>query len=162
MAKRSGAIAAFTALCLFAAFVLPAIPQPTSYHDFADHRALFGVANFPDVATNVGFLLVALLGFAVVFESRTVFEHASERLPYAVFFFGMLLTAIGSAYYHLAPDNARLFWDRLPMTIAFMSLLAAQIADRLSVRLGLALLVPMLLIGAASVLYWRTTEEAGV
>ena len=33
----------------------------------------------------------------------------------------MLLTAVGSSYYHLAPDNERLFWDRLPMTIAFSS-----------------------------------------
>src|SRR5262245_23992610 len=105
MAKRIQAVAIFTALCFLAAFVLPAMPQPTSYHDFADHRALFGVTNFLDVATNVGFLLVALLGFAAVFQTRTGFEHDSERLPYAVFFFGMLLTAIGSAYYHLAPDN---------------------------------------------------------
>ena len=73
----------------------------------------------------------------------------------------MLLTAGGSAYYHLAPDNERLFWDRLPMTIAFMSLIAAQVADRMSVRAGLILLVPMLLVGAASVLYWRATERAG-
>jgi hypothetical protein len=73
----------------------------------------------------------------------------------------VLLTALGSGYYHLAPDNERLFWDRLPMTIAFMSLIAAQVVDRIDVRAGLALLVPMLLVGAASVLYWRATERAG-
>lgn len=161
MARETRVIAAVTALCVVAAFVLPAVPQPASYHDFADHRALLGVANFLDVASNLGFLLAALLGFAVVFRSRAAFEHESERVPYAVFFAGMLLTAVGSAYYHLAPDNERLFWDRLPMTIAFMSLLAAQVADRLSVRAGLALLVPMLLIGAASVWYWLATERAG-
>ena len=31
----------------------------------------------------------------------------------AVFFAGILLTAFGSSFYHLAPDNERLFWDRL-------------------------------------------------
>ncbi|MBX3026861.1 META domain-containing protein [bacterium] len=161
MAKRARPIAVVTALCLLAAFVLPAVPQPTGYHDFADHRAWFGVANFLDVASNVGFLLVALLGFGAVFAAPAAFAERRERVPYLVFFTGMLLTAIGSAYYHLAPDNERLFWDRLPMTIAFMSLLAAQVADRLSVRAGLLLLVPMLLLGAESVVYWRATERAG-
>jgi hypothetical protein len=71
------------------------------------------------------------------------------------------LTAAGSAYYHLAPDNERLFWDRLPMMIAFMSLIAAQVVDRISVRAGLVLLIPMLLTGLASVVYWIATERAG-
>lgn len=162
MATRTRPIAVITALCLLAAFVLPAVPQAPSYHDFADHRPLLGIANFLDVVSNIGFLLVALLGFRVVFRTPTAFALAGERIPYLVFFAGMLLTAIGSAYYHLAPDNERLFWDRLPMTIAFMSLLAAQVADRLSVHAGLVLLAPMLLLGAASVLYWRATEQAGV
>ena len=48
------------------------------------------------------------------------------------------------------------------MTIAFMGLVASQIVDRIDIRAGLALLVPMLLIGAASVIYWRITERAGV
>jgi hypothetical protein len=42
-----------------------------------------------------------------------------------------------------------------------MSLVAAQIVDRINVRAGLALLLPMLAVGAASVLYWRATERAG-
>jgi hypothetical protein len=79
-----------------------------------------------------------------------------------VFFAGVVLTGLGSGYYHLSPDNERLFWDRLPMTVAFMSLLAAQVVDRIDTRTGIALLVPMLLVGAASVLYWRATERAGV
>lgn len=161
MANRVRALAAFTALCILAALVLPAMPQPTGYHDFADHRALFGVANFLDVASNLGFLLVAGAGLTAVLRPSTCFAHGGERLPYAVFFLGMLLTALGSAYYHLAPDNERLFWDRLPMTVAFMSLLAAQVVDRIDVRAGLALLVPMLLIGAASVVSWRASERAG-
>lgn len=163
MGRETRVIAAVTALCVLAAFVLPAMPQPPDYHDFADHRAVFGVTNFLDVVSNVGFLVVALLGFVVVVRApAAAFARAAERVPYAVFFAGMLLTALGSAYYHLAPDNERLFWDRLPMTIAFMSLLAAQVADRLSVRAGLAVLGPMLLIGAASVLYWRVTERSGM
>ena len=162
VARRGLYIAAFTVLCIAAALLLPAMPQPPGYHDFADHRVVFGIANFLDVASNLGFLLVGVAGLWVALRSRTRFEFAAERWPWVVFFSGMVLTAAGSSYYHLAPDNERLFWDRLPMTVAFMSLIAAQIVDRISVRAGLALLLPMLLVGAASVVYWRATERAGV
>jgi len=161
MKNRNSYLIGFTVLSLLAAVLLPAMPQPVAYHDFADHRAMFGVANFLDVASNLGFLLAALAGLAVILRPCTQFEFGRERWPYAVFFAGMLLTAVGSAYYHLAPDNERLFWDRLPMTIAFMGLIAAQVGDRISVRTGLTLLLPMLLVGAASVIHWRVTERAG-
>ena len=161
MTRRTLSVLAATALSVVAAVGLPRFPQPLEYHDFADHRALAGIANFLDVASNLGFLVVGLVGLAVVARPRTVFEHRVERWPYAVFFVGMVLTALGSAYYHLAPDNERLFWDRLPMTVAFMSLLAAQVVERFAVRVGVALLAPLLLVGAASVVYWRATERAG-
>ena len=47
------------------------------------------------------------------------------------------------------------------MVIAFMSLIAAQVSDRVSARLGLALLGPLLLVGIASLVYWLATERAG-
>lgn len=161
MPTRAWYVIAFTVLAAAAAFLLPAIPQPAAYHDFADQRVMLGVANFLDVASNAGFLLAGVAGLVIVARPRTQFSVGAERLPYAVFFAGLLLTAAGSAYYHLVPDNERLFWDRLPMIVAFMSLVAAQIVDRINIRAGLALLVPMLLVGAASVLYWRATERAG-
>lgn len=161
MTTRTWIILGFTALSVAAAFLLPAMPQPIEYHDFADQRHLFGVANFLDVASNAGFLLVGVAGLFVVLKPRTPFEHNSEHWPYAIFFVGLVLTALGSGYYHLRPDNEHLFWDRLPMTIAFMSLIAAQIVDRISVRVGLLLLLPMLLIGIASAVYWLVTERAG-
>lgn len=161
MTTRTWTILAFTAFSIAAAFLLPGMPQPTEYHDFADQRDLFGVANFLDVLSNAGFLFVGIAGLFVVLKPRTLFEHNSERWPYAIFFVGLVLTALGSGYYHLRPDNEHLFWDRLPMTIAFMSLIAAQIVDRISVRVGLLLLLPMLLIGIASAIYWLVTERAG-
>jgi len=161
MLKRSWALVAFTLLSVAAAVLLPALPQPVAYHDFADQRTMLGVAHFQDVASNAGFLLVGLAGLVVVARRRTRFEYAIERCPYAVFFAGMVLTAMGSAYYHLAPNNETLAWDRLPMTIAFMSLIAAQVIERIDIRAGIALLVPLLVVGAASVLYWIATERAG-
>jgi hypothetical protein len=154
-------IVGFTVLSVLAAVLLPPMPQPLEYHDFADHRHLHGIENFLDVVSNAAFVLAGLVGLFVVARRATVFETDLERWPYAVFFLGVVLTGLGSAYYHLVPDNERLFWDRLPMTIAFMSLVAAQIGDRIRARTGVALLLPMLAIGAASVLYWRATERAG-
>src|SRR5262245_33486185 len=130
MSKRYYWIAGFAVLCLVVALAWPAMPQPESYHDFADQRTMFGIANFLDVASNVGFLIAGVAGLVVVM-SVGQFEFGVERLPYAIFFLGVLLTAAGSSYYHLSPSNERLFWDRLPMTIAFMSLIAAQIVDRI-------------------------------
>lgn len=162
MNRRTWWIVAFSLLAIAAALLLPAMPQPLEYHDFADDRHALGIANFLDVVSNLGFLLVGIVGLVVVFSGRARFEFASERWPFAAFFAGVLLTALGSAYYHLAPDNETLFWDRLPMTIAFMGLVASQIVDRIHVRAGLVLLLPMLLLGIASVVHWRVTERMGV
>ena len=161
MNTRTRWIVALTLLAIAGAFLLPAMRQPVEYHDFADHRHAFGIDNFLDVVSNLAFLIAGVIGLVIVIGDRARFEFASERWPFVVFFLGVLLTALGSGYYHLAPDNETLFWDRLPMTIAFMGLVSSQIVDRINVRAGLMLLLPMLLLGAASVVYWRTTERMG-
>jgi hypothetical protein len=104
------------------AFRLPPIPQPASYHQFADQRPWLGIPNFRDVASNLAFAVVGLAGLWFLLKPgklTNAFIDHRERRPYLVAFFGLLLTAFGSAYYHLAPSNARLIWDRLPMTIVF-------------------------------------------
>ncbi len=162
MTARIWLIVGIKVLAIAAALLIPAMPQPLEYHDFSDARPAFGIDNFLDVTSNAAFLVVGIAGLVVALGRRTRFEHGIERWPYVIFFAGVLLTAVGSSYYHLSPDNETLFWDRLPMTVAFMALVCSQIVDRISVRAGLALLVPMLLLGALSVLYWRATERAGV
>ncbi|MCU0989560.1 MAG: hypothetical protein MUE63_08255 [Xanthomonadales bacterium] len=159
--KRSWPLLAWAAVLVLAAVLLPAVPQPAAYHDFADQRAFFGVNHFVDVASNIAFLLAGVAGLLVVWLRRAQFERRAESVPYVVFFLGVALTAAGSAWYHLAPDNERLFWDRLPMTIAFMSLIAAQLVERVDRRLGLVLLPALLAVGMASVVYWIATERAG-
>jgi uncharacterized membrane protein len=161
MSRSTAFVIAFTLLTVAAAFLLPPMPQPLDYHDFADQRDALGIENFLDVVSNLAFLAAGLAGLYVVFSGRACFEFPAERWPYAVFFLGILLTAAGSAWYHLAPDNETLFWDRLPMTIAFMGLVSSQVADRISVRAGLVLLGPILLVGVASVVYWIFTERQG-
>lgn len=148
--------------------LLPRIPQPLSYHRFADHRGLFGISNFGDVASNLPFALVGVWGLVFLSKAnsgqsarQSHFIDQRERWPYFFVFFGLTLTAFGSSYYHLAPDNDRLVWDRLPMTITFMGLVAAVIAERISVRLGLWLLPFLLLIGMGSVVQWHLSEVRG-
>jgi hypothetical protein len=94
-------------------------------------------------------------------SSRSAFVVQQEQIPYLVFFAGVALTGLGSFWYHLSPDNARLPWDLLPMTCSFMSMLAAVIMERISVKAGLRMLLPMLGLGIASVAYWYVTERQG-
>jgi hypothetical protein len=144
----------------------PPLLQDQAYHRFADTRALAGVVNAADTLSNLAFLVVGVLGLAFLQRERAAasserFATPREILPYGVFFAGVALTSAGSAWYHLAPDDARLVWDRLPMTIAFMSLVAAVVSERVSVRAGAALLWPLVLLGLASVVYWRWSALAG-
>jgi len=47
------------------------------------------------------------------------------------------------------------------MAVAFMSLFAAVLGERIDVRLGTRLLVPLVVLGIATVLYWHWTEWQG-
>lgn len=144
-----------------AAFLFPRMALPLSYHDFADKRAWGGIPNFGDVMSNAAFLVGGLYGLAVTVRRRSDFLDPCERAAWLVMFAGVTLTAFGSAYYHLAPGNDRLVWDRLPMTIGFMGLFAAMLSERISVQLGYRLLPLLLAIGASSVAYWIWSEHQG-
>ncbi len=137
--------------------LLDPIPQDPAFHDFADQRALFGLPHFWNVATNLPFLLVGVLGWLQVgsIASPILAMH------YRVLCTAIALVAIGSGWYHHAPSNATLVWDRLPMTVAFMTLFSALIADRISWLLGRALLWPLVVAGISSIAWWVRTEAAG-
>ena len=149
-------IAGFAAV--LAVLLVPPIHQDPAYHAFADQRTLWGVPNFWNVISNLAFLAAALWGLRALRRPGAFLENW-ERAGYAILVAGCALTAFGSAYYHLRPDNRTLFWDRLPMTIVFMALLAITIGERVSVRAGRWLLAPLLVLGAASVLYWRWSDD---
>jgi len=146
--------------------LLPRIPQPEAYHLFADRRGLLSIPNFGDVASNLPFAAIGIWGLIFLLRpcSNQVtgrFLEPGERWPYLFVFVGLLMTAFGSSYYHLSPNNLRLVWDRLPMTIAFMSMVAATIAERISLRVGLWLLPILILVGMGSVMQWYTSEMRG-
>lgn len=138
-------------------WLLDPIPQDPAFHDFADQRALFGVAHFWNVVTNLPFLLVGALGWL---QPRTA-ATPDLGTHYRVLCAAIALVALGSGWYHHAPSNATLVWDRLPMTVAFMALFSALLADRISWLLGRALLWPLVVAGIASIAWWVRTEAAG-
>ncbi len=146
---------------LLAALVWGPISRP-GYIDFADTRSLLGVPHFYDVVSNLGFLLVGLYGLWILARPRReAFVDALEITIYRWLFAGVVLTALGSAYFHWAPSAARLFWDRLPITIVLMSLLCATFAERISIAFARRCLVPLLIFGPLAALHWRWSVEAG-
>jgi hypothetical protein len=165
VSRRSGlTILLVTFFVVSAAFFfVPRIPQPLSYHDFADHRGWLGIPNFGNVVSNLPFAIFGGMGFIFLFTSsfRGKFLDDRERWPYLFFFLGLFLTAFGSGYYHAHRDNATLLGDRLPMTVAFTGLIAALISERISVAAGIRSLVPLLLIGVSSPMQWHWSELQG-
>ena len=142
-----------------ALFFIDPIPQDSNYHNFSDSRTLFSIPNFWNVVSNIPFLIVGILGLTQLRKLKIIAEMA---LAYWILFFGVALVAFGSGYYHLQPNNQTLVWDRLPMTIAFMSLFAIIIAEFINEQRGSLLLFPLLLIGLVSVFYWQWTESNSV
>jgi hypothetical protein len=160
--RRVAALTGLLVVGLAALLALDPIAQDPGYHVFADRRPLLGIPNFGDVVSNAGFAAVGMLGLLVVTGRwRRRIAHASDGWPYAVFFVGVALVSLGSAYYHWAPSNDRLLWDRLPMSIAFMAFCAAIIADRIDRQAGNWLMPILIGCGILSLLYWDWTEAQG-
>ena len=143
-----------------AALIHGPITQPINYHQFADQQTILGIPHFADVLSNLGFALVALWGW---FQLKASGQHPAIShgwAGYRLFLLGLFLTAFGSAYYHLDPDNIGLFWDRLPIALACAGLLAGVWGDtqrKQSAPLAAALAV----FGIASVIWWYVTELGG-
>ncbi len=155
---RVWALIIATILAGIAVACLPAIPQAAHFHNFADQRSGWGIPNLLNVVSNLAFVWGGIVGLRFLSRPSNI---PFAKAPWCMFFVGAVLTGLGSAYYHLAPNNTRLVWDRLPMTIVFMSLLAAIITERISANGGLLLLFPLLLLGVGSVVYWHFTEQVG-
>jgi hypothetical protein len=149
---------AITVATLVLTFCLKPMGQNPAYHHFADTREWLGIPNFWNVLGNVFFLIVAVWGW-VELKWRKVWLGGS--LIYAVLFGGIFLTGLGSAYYHWSPDNDHLIWDRIPMTIVFMSLLVAVIGEWVDQKAALWLLGPLVTFGIFSVLWWHHTQQLG-
>ena len=144
----------------------PPLRQDAAYHDFADRRALLGIPHFADVGSNLAILAAGLAGIAQSWRTHRKGKPASllqnsEQWLYWRFYLAAALTAVGSLYYHLAPDNHRLLWDRLPLSILLASFVTIIITERIDPRIGLLTGPPLLFLAVGSVLYWYAGEIQG-
>ena len=133
----------------WACLLVPPIPQSQIYHGFADQRTLLGIPNFWNVVSNLPFVLVGAMGL----------QYFRRDLSAGLFFLGVFLTGFSSSYYHWNPNDAGLFWDRLPMSVAFMAILANVVEERIDAKVGRALLWPLVALGIASLLVWLRTDD---
>jgi hypothetical protein len=158
-ARRQARLFVAIALALFAALrvVVGPLPQDPAYHLFVDTRSWGPIPRAGDVLTNAAILAAGLTGLAL---RRRVHIAADERPVYALFVLSLLATAAGSAWYHAAPSDARLVWDRLPMTLVIAAILTFVLADRLHPAFASAWRT-FAALGAASVLWWAWTDRGG-
>ena len=149
----AGVVAAFVLIALLSA----AVPLDPAYLKFAPTH-LFGIKHFAVTATNAAFLAVGLYGLREL--ARVAHLGPYEVLAYRVFFFGLILVAFGSGYFHLDPTPATLLWDRAAMTVVFSALVAAYLADRVAERAAVVFVMPVLIaLGLASQFYFAAIHD---
>lgn len=153
-------LAALALLTVAALALYGPIPQWAHYHHFADARAWLGVPNFWNVLSNLPF---ALVGGWLLLRLRLQHTPSTGSSAWALFAGSLLLTSFGSSYYHWAPDNARLVYDRLPIAWACAALTCGFLAQRVDTRWSsVAPLLTTWSVATVSVLYWWVTEQYGV
>jgi len=152
---KSLTLLAITIASTLIVFLHAPIPQAQDYHRFADEKVYGGIPHTLNVLSNLAFLWVGLLGLVVCRQ----LGNLRNRIAWTITFVGIALVSLGSAYYHWAPNDQSLVWDRLPMTIAFMAFLSALLGEYLGERITRIVLLPSLLMGISSVVYWYFTND---
>ncbi|HZY17054.1 MAG TPA: hypothetical protein VFE82_01160 [Ramlibacter sp.] len=128
------------------AAVGPHVAQSPHYHAFADQQPFWGLPHAWNVLSNLPF---GLAGAACLVGTARLGPRAlsaTERVLLTLTGMGLLLTALGSAWYHLAPGDAGLLVDRGAMLVPFAGLLGLA-GCRISSRAGRALAVTVLVAG---------------
>jgi hypothetical protein len=160
-ATRAALALAWPALAFATAFLLPRLAQDPAYHQYADPRALLGLPNFWNVASNAAIAAAGVCGLGVLAGARPRFHTLLEGRLYAALFVIVLGNAVGSVYYHAQPATPALFWDRLPIAVTLALLTTITVAERAGPAAAQRVLLPALLAGAAGVSYWSYTEAIG-
>ena len=150
-----------TVITAIVVILVPPVSQDPGYHNFVDQRNISGIPQFWSVVTNIPFLVLGIIGFFKIQnqELRGVLPDLFKA--YLTFFLGLVLTGLGSGYYHLDPSNSTLVGDRMAITVTFMSFFVLIFGESISTRTASRLLLPLLFLGLASVVYWNITENLG-
>jgi hypothetical protein len=171
---------AFAAIGLTILFPLlaPLLPHiPTSGHShvhahghaFIDARSFFGIPNCMDVLSNLPFLIGGVWGFIALRHAQNM--AAPLKAAARVFFIGLILTCLGSSYYHYAPTDFTLMIDRLGMAVAFAGVISLAAGSRLGATVSeratpaLLMLAPLAAVAAYTlhnVLPWAIVQFGGM
>ena len=117
------------------------------------------LANAADVLSNAGFSLVGLWALFRLWPLRRQPGLAKGWPGYALLLIALTLTGFGSSYYHLAPDDARLVWDRLPIALACAGLLVAVRAENGPAIDARAWTILLSVAAVASVVWWHESAD---
>jgi len=118
-------------------------------------------ANFERVARSAGHPAdYAKLGRQL--PRGRVLEPEEAAAAWTTLFAGTALVALGSAWYHSAPGNMTLVWDRLPIGIAFMGFFTALLVEHLEEPAkGIAqrLLWPLVALSLGALWWWHMSGD---
>ena len=155
LSARELVLAVLALLLVASACLAPPIAQASGYHAFADTHTRWGLPHAGNLLSNLPF---AAVGVALLLLRARIgpTEKALVRLTGV----GLVLTALGSAWYHAAPGDSGLAVDRLAMCGAFAGLLGLA-GCRASARSGVAVAALSLTGGVAAVLAWLHTGNLG-
>ena len=137
-------------------------------HPFVDARSWWSVPNTLDVLSNLPLVLAGAAGLWSL-RGRALTRSTGNALR--VFFAGLILSGVGSATYHWAPDVSSLVIDRLGMAVAFAGVLALSVAERVGQREARLFLPAVLLFAVVSaalphlqgnVLPWAVVQFGGM
>jgi hypothetical protein len=142
-------------ILILLAIFLPSIEQNQNYHNFADQRVLFGVNNAFDTLSNLAFIMVGALGLVNFYNNQYIKISNSFSVILNLFFISIILTGLGSSFYHLSPNDFTLVFDRLAMSLVFASILAMLAYLKISSRFGLHTLAELLILAPLTVLIWK-------
>lgn len=159
MTKKNLFLISIALVVIIVVFEGGPISQDQGYHDFADQRTVLGLLNGYNVLSNMLFVIAGAWGSVFLLYLLNKGGMNALLMEYFFFFAGVLLSGIGSMYYHYHPSDASLIWDRLPMSIAFMALFSSVISERVDRKAGAVLLGPLLALGALSVGYWAWSGD---
>jgi hypothetical protein len=156
--RRAWILVALAALLGAALWIHGPIPQWASYHHFADRRAWLAIPNAADVLSNLPF---ALIGTWWLWTMRKL-PRTPATPAWRAFAVALIATAAGSGFYHWAPDNASLAFDRLPIAWACTALTCAFLTERVDERWSRGgVLAAALALASVSVALWWWSEAAG-
>lgn len=150
-----------SAAATFGIFSVPSIEQDSAYHSFADNRNFLHIPNFFNVVSNLPFVVIGIAGIYQLSIGKPKLASHSIKMILLVFFAGLVMTGLGSGFYHYHPDNFTLVWDRLPLTVSFTAFFCLVVAECISTRIAIRLLPWLVVAGVLSVCYWYFSELNG-